>query len=32
MQQQKLATGHITAQYWRLFKNHAIGTNSLIFK
>jgi hypothetical protein len=32
MQQQKIETGNITAQYWRLLHTTHLGTSSFIFK
>lgn len=32
MRQQKIETGNVTAQYWRLFHRDHLGTSSFIFK
>ncbi len=32
MQQQKIATGNVTAQYWRLHHSYYLGTSSFVFQ
>jgi hypothetical protein len=32
MKQQKIETGNVTAQYWRLFHSSSLGTSSFVFK